>query len=151
MVLGGLPRGGHPALGLQPLQRGIQRTELNLERLMGGAANGFGDAVSVQGSGQQRAEHEHVERALQQVHMEEFYMKMIYMSTDLTRLRATLERHADGASCDSDPGGCVSGDSDSLGLWIWRGIGGRAAAGAPHAGGGGRSGGCAGLGQRGAP
>jgi hypothetical protein len=43
--------------------------------------------------GQQRAQHQHVERSLQQVHIERFYMKRIYMSTAYITVVSGTDAH----------------------------------------------------------
>src|SRR5690349_18987972 len=80
VVLGGLPRGRDPAFRFEALQRRIERAELNIESLIGGAANGFGDSIAVKPAGQERPEYEHVQRSLQQVHIKILYMKIILIS-----------------------------------------------------------------------
>ena len=87
-VLRDLPFGGDPAFDLQALECRIERAELDIQGLVRSAANGLGDAIPMQRSEEESAEHQHVERALQQVHIEAFYMKIGY----ITRANAGLGR-----------------------------------------------------------
>ena len=50
------------------MERRIQRAGLDLQQVFRGPLNVFGDGVAVSGTGQQRAEDEEVERALQQLY-----------------------------------------------------------------------------------
>src|SRR6185369_4795338 len=62
-----------PPLRLQPaaldlaMQRWIERAGLHLQEVVGLLADGLADAVAVTGAPLQRAEDEHVERALEQL------------------------------------------------------------------------------------
>src|SRR5262245_64576769 len=49
------------------MQRGIERAGLDLEQIVGLRADGLADAVAMSRAPLQRAEDEHVERALQQL------------------------------------------------------------------------------------
>jgi hypothetical protein len=55
-----------PAL-LEPVQRGVERAFLDAERVVGGLGDPAADGVAVARALRERLEHEHVERALEQV------------------------------------------------------------------------------------
>jgi len=60
-----LPLPDHQPFALEPMQRRIQRAVLDLQHLVGGLGEVLGNVVSVRGAELQRAQDEHVERALQ--------------------------------------------------------------------------------------
>jgi hypothetical protein len=55
-------------LGLQAVERRVQRTGLDLQQVFRGSLNVFRYGVTVSGSGTQGAEDEEVEGALQKLH-----------------------------------------------------------------------------------
>jgi len=64
-VVGGVPLGCDPALQLQAFQRRVQRSELDIQRLLRNTANRFRDSVAVERRKDQGPEHQHIEGALQ--------------------------------------------------------------------------------------
>src|SRR6516225_3771234 len=64
IVFGNTPSARNPAFLLQPLQRGVKRPVLHLEGILRQALNGLGDAVAVSWTPEQRAQNQHVERAI---------------------------------------------------------------------------------------
>src|SRR5437879_8177967 len=75
VVLGHLPLGGNPTLEFEPLQGRVERAEFDIERLTRTTANRLGDPIAMQGCQQQRSKNQHVERSLEEIHMETLYMK----------------------------------------------------------------------------
>ena len=67
-LVGELPGRRDPALRLQPVQRRIERAGLDLQQVFRGPLNVLGDGVAVGRSGEQRAQDQEVERALQELH-----------------------------------------------------------------------------------
>ena len=56
-----------PAAFDEAVQRRIERALLNAQHFVGITLNRFGDRMAVRGSEEQRAQDEHVQRALQQL------------------------------------------------------------------------------------
>ena len=67
VVLGDLPLGSNQALALEPVERGIERALPELQHALGPLLDPLGDAPAVHRLELQRLEHEHVERALQDI------------------------------------------------------------------------------------
>src|SRR4051812_13348395 len=67
-VRGSLPFRGDPSLPFQTVQRGIQRTVLHLEEVIGAALNVLTDLVSVCRAPGEGAQDKHVKRAQKKVH-----------------------------------------------------------------------------------
>jgi hypothetical protein len=67
VVLRRAPRGRHPSLEQQPLQRGIERALADLQHVAGHALQMLGDPVAVRGAGRQRPEDQQIERPRQQL------------------------------------------------------------------------------------
>src|ERR1700722_20934441 len=93
IMLGRFPTGRDPAFRFQALQCGIERAELDIESVIGSTADGLRDSVAVQGAGGQRAENQHFEGSLQQVHIETAYMKTTY--TSIIHERPVWRLHTD--------------------------------------------------------
>ncbi len=64
--IGEIPGGGDPGFQFEAVERGVEGAGLDLEEVFGGALNVFGDGVPVGRSGEQGAEDEEVERALEE-------------------------------------------------------------------------------------
>src|SRR5687767_10170081 len=69
VVLRRLPLRADPALQLQPLQRRVERPELDVEPVAGAVANRAGDRVPVQRAEQERSKDEEVEHAVEGFHI----------------------------------------------------------------------------------
>jgi hypothetical protein len=67
VVLGGAPEARDPAAVLEPVQRGIERSVLDLKNIFRTVLDRVGDGVPVRGPQRQRLEHEHVEGPLEHV------------------------------------------------------------------------------------
>src|SRR3954470_562621 len=80
VVLGDLPLRRHPAFQFQPLQRRVQGTELDVERLTRIAANRLRDSVAMQRRDEQRSENEHLEGSLKEIHIEAVYIKSVIIA-----------------------------------------------------------------------
>src|SRR4029078_8686369 len=63
----GIPAGGDQLRPLEPVQRGIERSRFDLERLARGRADDLRDAVAVPRSPAQRLKNDQVERALEEL------------------------------------------------------------------------------------
>ncbi len=75
VLLGCLPPGGDPALQLEALQGGIQRAELDRDRRpRTWSRMAPRDGVAVKGAEHERPEDEHVERAVEGVHMKNTFI-----------------------------------------------------------------------------
>ena len=66
VVVGGPPLGDDPAFLLEALQSGVERSVVDA-KLRGRAFDRLRNAVPVGGSPDKRSEHEHVERALDEI------------------------------------------------------------------------------------
>src|SRR5262245_37661683 len=64
------PAGGDPAAFLQTMERGVQRAVIHTQDVLGGPLDMRGDRMAMERAKEQRAQHEHVKRAL-----EKFYRR----------------------------------------------------------------------------
>src|SRR5688572_1142152 len=69
VVLRRLPLRADPALQLQPLQRRVERPELDVEPVAGAVANRAGNRVAVQRAEQERSKDEEIEHAVEGFHI----------------------------------------------------------------------------------
>ena len=67
LVLGQPPLGLDPALSFEAVQRGVERAVVDLQLFLRQVGDGDADAMSVLRPPLERAQHQHVQRALQQL------------------------------------------------------------------------------------
>src|SRR5579871_6027557 len=77
VVFGGFPLCRDPAIELQALQRGVQRTKFNIQGVARGRPNRLGNAIAMHRSEHQRLEHEHIQSSLEQVHIQRVYIQTV--------------------------------------------------------------------------
>lgn len=61
------PLGNDPFFSLQPVQRGVERTVLHLQEIIGGPLNVFADFVAVSWAKKKSSQNEHVQSSLEYV------------------------------------------------------------------------------------
>src|SRR5947209_15920724 len=79
VVLGYCPFGGDPALQFDALERRIERTKFDVQRIAAARPNRFGDGIAVQRTEPERLQDQHVQGSFEQVHMKISYMKVSSM------------------------------------------------------------------------
>src|SRR5687767_6328020 len=80
ILLRRLPFRDDPPFQLQPLQRRIEGTELDVEGFSGRRPDRLGDAVAMERAEDEGPQDEHVEEAVQRLHGQTAYIKTVCIS-----------------------------------------------------------------------